>query len=370
MLSNASNPSNNVFNSTSSVTGSSSLFNMDLDIYEIEDYVAIGDTDATITLSSFQDFIMISTVITKLNSQLPDATIVLDNYTTSCNSGTINLDYTVFNINSTELLPANTPISFYIGTTLVGTSFTQFDIPIGGNEIGNTIITIPVGTPETFTILAVVDDTGDGTGIITELAENNNTFEFEVSQWLSPEFNDLSDLTSCNLGFTRGFFDFSSYEEMVKTDVNQVVSFHEFLDDATNNINPINNTSNYEAFYTPKEIFVRIENEHCYSITSFNLLTRNCPPTIYNAVSANNDFSNDAFFIDGLRDIFVNFELEIYSRWGKHLWTGNQNKPDWDGTVPDGIGNQKAAAGTYYYILYLNDPDYPDPLTGFLYLTY
>ena len=370
VLSNASNPSNNVFNSTSSVTGSSSLFNMDLDIYEIEDYVAIGDTDATITLSSFQDFIMISTVITKLNSQLPDATIVLDNYTTSCNSGTINLDYTVFNINSTELLPANTPISFYIGTTLVGTSFTQFDIPIGGNEIGNTIITIPVGTPETFTILAVVDDTGDGTGIITELAENNNTFEFEVSQWLSPEFNDLSDLTSCNLGFTRGFFDFSSYEEMVKTDVNQVVSFHEFLDDATNNINPINNTSNYEAFYTPKEIFVRIENEHCYSITSFNLLTRNCPPTIYNAVSANNDFSNDVFFIDGLRDIFVNFELEIYSRWGKHLWTGNQNKPDWDGTVPDGIGNQKAAAGTYYYILYLNDPDYPDPLTGFLYLTY
>ena len=103
---------------------------------------------------------------------------------------------------------------------------------------------------------------------------------------------------------------------------------------------------------------------------NINLLTRNCPPTIYNAVSANNDFSNDVFFIDGLRDIFVNFELEIYSRWGKHLWTGNQNKPDWDGTVPDGIGNQKAAAGTYYYILYLNDPDYPDPLTGFLYLTY
>ena len=104
--------------------------------------------------------------------------------------------------------------------------------------------------------------------------------------------------------------------------------------------------------------------------TSFNLLTRNCPPTIYNAVSANNDFSNDAFFIDGLRDIFVNFELEIYSRWGKHLWTGNQNKPDWDGTVPYGIGSQKATAGTYYYILYLNDPDYPEPLTGYLYLTY
>ena len=66
----------------------------------------------------------------------------------------------------------------------------------------------------------------------------------------------------------------------------------------------------------------------------------------------------------------VNFELEIYNRWGKHLWSGNQDKLDWDGTVPEGIGNQKAAPGTYYYILYLNDPDYPEPLTGYLYINY
>ena len=50
------------------------------------------------------------------------------------------------------------------------------------------------------------------------------------------------------------------------------------------------------------------------SVTSFLLLTENCPPTIYNAVSPNGDGSNDAFFIDGLRDIFVNFELLIYNR--------------------------------------------------------
>ena len=37
ILSNASNPANNVFNSTSSVTGSNTLYNMDLDIYDIED---------------------------------------------------------------------------------------------------------------------------------------------------------------------------------------------------------------------------------------------------------------------------------------------------------------------------------------------
>ena len=369
-ISNPFNPINNVFNSTNSVTGSTTLYNMDLDIYDIDSYVSIGDTNATITLSSFQDFIMINTVITKLNSQLPDATIVTNNPITSCNSREVTIDFTVSNTNSTEVLQSNTPITFYADGIAVGTTYTQTVIPIGGSENGTFTLTIPSAIPLNFSLLAVVDDAGNDDGIVTELNENNNSFELDIELLVSPDYNDLLDLTSCNLGFTKGLFDFSSYDEMVKTDVNQNVSFHEFFDDATNNVNPINNTSNYEAFYTPKEIFIRIEDENCYSITSFNLLTRNCPPTIYNAVSPNNDYSNDVFFIDGLRDIFVNFELEIYNRWGKHLWSGNQDKLDWDGTVPEGIGNQKAAPGTYYYILYLNDPDYPEPLTGYLYINY
>lgn len=369
-ISNPFNPINNVFNSTNSVTGSTTLYNMDLDIYDIDSYVSIGDTNATITLSSFQDFIMINTVITKLNSQLPDATIVTNNPITSCNSREVTIDFKVSNTNSTEVLQSNTPITFYADGIAVGTTYTQTVIPIGGSENGTFTLTIPSAIPLNFTLLAVVDDAGNGDGIVTELNENNNSFEIDIELLVSPDFNDLLDLTSCNLGFTKGLFDFSSYDELVKTDLNQTVSFYEFFDDATNSINPINNTSNYEAFYTPKEIFIRIEDENCYSITSFNLLTRNCPPTIYNAVSPNNDYSNDVFFIDGLRDIFVNFELEIYNRWGKHLWSGNQDKLDWDGTVPEGIGNQKAAPGTYYYILYLNDPDYPEPLTGYLYINY
>lgn len=370
ILSNSINPSDNAFNGTNTETNSIVLYNMDLDVYSIENYIVPGTTSASVSLQSGQDYVMLNTIVTKLNSQLPDATIVTSNPITSCNSREITIDFTVSNTNSTEVLQSNTPITFYADGIAVGTTYTQNAIPIGGSENGSFTLTIPSSVLLNFNLLAVVDDTGNGIGIVTELNENNNNFELPVELIVSPEFNPLENLISCNLGFTRGFFDFSSYEEMVKTDINQNVSFHEFLDDATNNINPINNTSNYEAFYTPKEIFIRIEDEHCYSITSFNLLTRNCPPTIYNAVSANNDFSNDVFFIDGLRDIFVNFELEIYNRWGKHLWTGNQNKPDWDGTVPDGIGNQKATAGTYFYILYLNDQDYPEPLTGYLYLTY
>ena len=367
VISNASNPINNVFNSTNSVTGTNTLYNMDLDIYEIDNYVAIGDTNATIRLSSSQDFIMINTIITKLNSQLPDATIVLENSISLCDSRDVKIDYTVSNLNSTEILQATTPITFYIGNEAIGTTFTQNIIPIGASENGNITLSIPATIPLNFTLTAVVDDSGNGNGIVRELIETNNTFQIEIQLIVSPTFNSLENITSCNLGLTRGLFDFSNYSELVKTNPSHIISFHESYNDAVQNTNAILNSSNYEALTTPKEIFVRIDNG-CFSITSFFLLTENCPPTVYNAVSPNNDFSNDTFFIEGLRDVFVNFELLIFNRWGKHLWTGNNNKPDWDGYVEEGVGNTQAPAGTYYYILHLNDSNYPEPLTGYLFL--
>ena len=368
VISNASNPVNNVFNSTNSVTGSNTLYNMDLDIYEIDNYVAVGDTNATIRLSSSQDFIMINTVITKLNSQLPDATIVINNSNTSCNSREVTFDYTVSNLNSTEVLLANTPITFYADSEAVATIYTQNSIPIGGIESSSTSLLIPSNIPLNFRLTAVVDDTGNGTGIVRELIENNNSSQIEVELFVSPTFNVLEDIKSCNLGFSRGIFDFSNYEDLIKTDPNDTVSFYESNSNAIAAIYPLVNTSSYEAQTTPKEIFVRIENQNCYTISSFNLTTRNCPPTVYNAVSANGDGLNDTFFIEGLRDIFVNFKLEIYNRWGKHLWTGTNNKENWDGTVEHGIGNYKAPDGTYFYLLYLNDPDYPETLVGYLYI--
>jgi gliding motility-associated-like protein len=343
---------------------------MDLDVYEIDNYVAIGDTSASITLSSSQDFIMINTVITKLNSQLPDATVVINNVATLCNSREVNINYTVYNTNSTEILPANTSISFYSAGQFLGRTFTQNAIAIGGSETGTFSLNIPISISNNFNLQAVVDDMGNGIGTVNELNENNNTFSIPVELTTSPDFNTLEDLTSCNLGLTRGQFDFSSYESAVKTDPTQVVHFYETNTNAEADILALLNIANYEAISTPKEIFVRVENANCYAITSFSLLTRNCPPTVYNAVSANGDGSNDTFFIEGLRDVFVNFNLEIYNRWGKLVWTGNNSKADWDGTVPNAIGGEKAPEGTYYYVLNLNDPDYPNALVGYLYLAY
>lgn len=366
VLSNSLNPSNNAFNSTNTEANSSVTYNMDLDVYSIESYVVPGTTSAEVTLESGQDYVMLNTIVTKLNSQLPDATIVINDYNTSCDEGAITIDYTVSNVNSTDVLLAGTSIGFYIENTLIGSTTTINDIPIGGNESGTITVSLPNNLPDIFTLTAFVDDDN----FIFELVEINNTFDIEITQLTSPDFNPLNDLTSCNLGLTSGIFDFSEYEFLVTDNPDYDVTFYENFNDANNEENEIFNTFNYEANATPKEIFVRIENElGCYSITSFNLITENCPPTIYNAVSVNNDGLNEEFYIDGLRDIFVDFKLEVYNRWGKLLWIGDNSKPFWKGYIEEGIGHKQAPEGTYFYILYLNDDNYPEAMTGYLYIT-
>ncbi len=370
LLFNAQNPSNNVFNSTNSITGSTTLYNMDLDIYNIQNNIQIGDNKAEITLSSSQDFVMINSVVTKLNSQVPDGSIAINNVSKECNSRTITIDYTVFNLNCTGPLPIDTPITAYVNNTAVTTFETVAPIPINGSLNGQTTILIPDTIPNNFELTLVVDDKGDGTGTVIEMQENNNDFSTWVTLETSPEFNLLPTLEACNEGLTQGTFNFSGHADLVKTDATHTVDFYESMTEAVNEENPILNTTNYLANATPKEIFVRIDNGNCYSITSFVLTVRNCPPTVYNFISANQDGLNDAFTVKGLDNIFMDYRIEIYNRWGKLIWTGNQTSNKWDGTAKEGLGTKNVPDGTYYYVIYLNDSDYPEPLTGYVYIVH
>ncbi|AXG74946.1 hypothetical protein DVK85_12190 [Flavobacterium arcticum] len=584
-LSNDLNPVNNAFNGTNTVTGSSTMYNMDLDIYDIQDNIAIGDATAEITLQSGQDFVMVNAIVTKLNSQLPDATIEINTITQECNSGSISLDYTVYNVNSTEFLPAGTPIAFYINGDFVAGTTTMGDIPIGDNESGIIIINIPAGTPIDYEILVVVDDVGDGTGgIVTETDETNNSVIINETQHVSPPLQQPEDITVCETdnGTNIGVFDFSEYIESLKNNTTDIVTFHTSLTDAIDNVDAIDNPENYTSngmnpqtiyvrlenengcfttgefnliaidclfpdgtvslgdigkscnsrvitvqytinnfnsfdvlpsgtpisiyangefldytetlldiaiggiesgsitltipddvpldfelsfvvddigngtgivteidetnnntliplslivstdlhevasvivcdegfgigtfdfsdyeeslkniptdmvyFYTtatdanqdsnriyntttfvstsnPQEIFVRVDNGICYNTTSFLLYTKKCPPTTFNYVTPNNDGYNDTFFVEGLRNIFLNFKMSIYNRWGSLVWTGNHSKEDWNGIANvEKIGPEgnTVPVGTYYFVLELNDPDYPEPIVGWVYVS-
>lgn len=174
------NPSNNAFNGTNSYIGppgNAQNYNMDLDFYHLEGIVNPGDTSIDIKLTSGQDWIMVHNIITSVNSELPDATIEIDDLGVFCENGNIDVEYTVYNVNSTGVLPPNVPIAFYADDVLIGQSATVNALPIGGSESGTTTLTIPPLTPTVFTLKAVVDDIGDGTGIVNETDETNNEDE-------------------------------------------------------------------------------------------------------------------------------------------------------------------------------------------------
>lgn len=370
-LTNDINPLNNAFNSTNSFTGSNELYNMDLDVYDIESFIQIGNPTATIQLVSQQDFVMITTVISKLNNQLPDATIRFETPEIECNSRTITVNYTVYNTNSTDVLPAVIPVSVFANGIYVTTFATQNAIPIGESESGVITLTIPESVASDFSLIFIVDQDANDVGIQKELNENNNTFSELVSFYTAPIPPVLEALKSCNLGFGKGIFDLTIYEEVVKNNPDDEVRFYQSRMDAVLEQNAITNLASFEAVSSSQEVFIRVNTEFCFHIIPFTLQIKNCPPKVYNLVTANNDGANDTFFIEGLRNIFTNFKLEIFNRWGTLIWEGTNQTDDWNGFANKGtrIMGDKVTPGTYYYILHLNDPDYEKALTGFIHVT-
>lgn len=73
----------------------------------------------------------------------------------------------------------------------------------------------------------------------------------------------------------------------------------------------------------------------------------------------NGDGYNDTWIIDFI-ELFPNVEVEIYNRWGEMLFQSNGYRTPWDGRYSGG----PVPVGTYYYVVKLNDPEFPDAFTG------
>ena len=78
-----------------------------------------------------------------------------------------------------------------------------------------------------------------------------------------------------------------------------------------------------------------------------------------NGFSPNSDGYNDKWIIDFI-DQFPESVVEVYNRWGQQLFRSVGYTTPWDGTYE---GNP-VPVGTYYYIIELNHPLYPEPFTG------
>jgi gliding motility-associated-like protein len=364
------NPVDNAFNSTNSFTGSNQLWNMDIDVYNIQNFIDIGDDSATIALSSGQDFVMINNVITVLNSQLPDATVAINEVLTPCNSFDISVAFEIFNLNSTDPLPSGTPIAFYANDMLIGQDITEMEIPVNGSESRFINLNIPVALTSEFVLTIVIDDDGSGNGIVTELNENNNTNTQLIALNLPPDVIVLNAVTACNEGFEVGAFNLWSLITALPDQNQDNYRFFESLEDLNQNLNQIGTPFSYNNSSNPQIIYIQHLTANCFEVFETNLGVENCPPRIPEGFSPNNDGLNDWFNIQGLYNIFVNHELLIFNRYGTLIFVGDNNQP-WTGVPNRGLNGTSTVVpqGSYYYILKLRDPNYHN-YTGWITVNY
>ena len=80
---------------------------------------------------------------------------------------------------------------------------------------------------------------------------------------------------------------------------------------------------------------------------------------ITSGFTPNGDGWNDTWIIDNI-ELFPECEVEIYNRWGELLFQSVGYRQPWDGRYKGG----EVPVGTYYYIVKLNDPEFPEPFTG------
>jgi gliding motility-associated-like protein len=196
VLSNAQNPANNPFNGTNSFTGSNTSWNMDVDTYAVNNYLNVGDTSALITLNSNPPR-FISTVITSIQSELPDATISLDSITGQdiCQNQDLTLDYTVYNVNSNDTLLAGTPISIYANdSTLLSTFLLPSNILIGDSLSLSALLNVPSFIASPFSLSMVVNDDGTQLGVYPESNFGNNVSNdstISLTEIIYPNFGNI-----------------------------------------------------------------------------------------------------------------------------------------------------------------------------------
>ena len=337
-------------------------------------YVSSGSETIWVRLSDnfTQCYIIGSFQIETIFCPLPDATISINNDLYACRNRDLIIEYRVNNIDGTAILPAFTPISFYLDEILVTQTQTLNDIPINGSETNSIEINLPINTPNLFEILIRVDDLGFSEGIIEELDELNNEYSVSIEFGSLPPILPLSNLIECDEGNESANFNLTQQNNSISTNTNDIITFYVSEEDANLSENEITDTGSYQNTSNPQTIYIRLENEICFTTSSFEIETENCIPFIPEGFSPNNDNINDVFEIDHLLNVYLDFELKIFSRYGNIIYKGTHKDGFWDGISNEGITfkHQLVPTGVYIYVLQLNDYRYPDSFIGTVYINY
>ena len=120
--------------------------------------------------------------------------------------------------------------------------------------------------------------------------------------------------------------------------------------------------ANPEGFLTGSQQFtVTVTDENgCQAIDS--VFVEVLPDLeITSGFTPNGDGVNDLWIIENI-ELFPDLVVHVYNRWGVEVFEsqGYNSNIAWDGTYSGSV----LPSGTYYYTLELNDPRFPDPITG------
>jgi len=98
-----------------------------------------------------------------------------------------------------------------------------------------------------------------------------------------------------------------------------------------------------------------------YGCTEYDSVTISVIPLVFipSGFSPNGDGVNDIWQLDYLF-YYPEIEVSVYTRWGELLFHSKGYENPWDGTYK----GKDMPAGTYYYVILLNDVFFPDPITG------
>lgn len=271
------NPANNPFNSTNSYTNSSTLWNMDLDYFDVSNYLSAGNTQASITIKSLES-VVLHHVVTAIPSELPDATLQINSavVTAPCQGNSLDVAVTLFNTNATAALPTGTPISFFLddpsGNPVYSTTVvTQQALPIGGSLSLNLTIPVPVGVSGTteLTATANLDQAGQSPIDENNLLNNSDSVQITLPAPPPPPFQP-QDLAKCGELGTTPFDLWNAMAGITTTGL--TVGFFKTQAEAQNNQNAIATPGNFTPINDPQPIFVRLANaDGCFTIGSFTI---------------------------------------------------------------------------------------------------
>jgi gliding motility-associated-like protein len=258
---------------------------------------------------------------------------------------------TCTNESSFTVTITETPDVDNLGDQTVCTSYTLPTLT-NGNYFSS-----PNGTGATFTAGTAISTTQTiyiYNEVNTSSLSCSNESSFDITIYPSTDFS----LTEDNLVINE--------DTLTVTMADDTINYQYALNDGNfQSDNVFSNLPNGD--YT---LYVRDTNGCVIKSIVFNIFNDLEDLIIPNGFSPNDDGYNDWFNIQGLYDIYLNHDLEIYNRYGTLVFKGN-NDNKWFGVANKGIlkTDKILPTGTYFYILHLNDSNAnTNAFNGWVYL--